>query len=162
MGQGRKQFRPCFLFGETRASVLRMTRLTIRIDFDNGTSLGPGKVRLLELVAQTGSIRKAAAGMKMSYRKAWLLLKALKDTFGDPLVETTTGGRAGGGARLTPLGRFVVARYRALEVAAVEGRGGPAGRSGPASGAQIAAKKASAPPDFALDQCEWSHLNRGT
>ena len=96
-----------------------MTRLTIRIDFADGTALGPGKVRLLELVAQTGSIRKAAAGMKMSYRKAWLLLKALKDTFGEPLVETTTGGRAGGGARLTPLGRFVVARYRGLEAAAV-------------------------------------------
>ena len=57
-----------------------MTRLTIRIDFADGTALGPGKVRLLELVADTGSIRKAAVGMKMSYRKAWLLLKALKDT----------------------------------------------------------------------------------
>jgi molybdate transport system regulatory protein len=96
-----------------------MTRLTIRIDFADGTALGPGKVKMLELVAQAGSIRKAAVGMKMSYRKAWLLLKALKDTFGEPLVETTTGGRAGGGARLTPLGRFVVARYRALEMAAV-------------------------------------------
>lgn len=102
-----------------------MTRLTIRIDFADGTALGPGKVRLLELVAQTGSIRKAAAGMKMSYRKAWLLLKALKDTFGEPLVETTTGGRAGGGARLTPLGRFVVARYRGLEAAAVRAGAAP-------------------------------------
>jgi molybdate transport system regulatory protein len=97
-----------------------MTRLTIRIDFANGTALGPGKVRLLELVAETGSIRKAAVKMKMSYRKAWLLLRALKDTFGEPLVETSTGGRAGGGARLTRLGRFVVARYRALEAAAVK------------------------------------------
>src|SRR5262249_7256676 len=52
-----------------------MPRLSIRIDFDKG-SLGPGKAHLLELVASTGSIRKAAAGMKMSYRKAWLLLKA--------------------------------------------------------------------------------------
>ena len=62
-----------------------MTRLTIRIDFDDGSALGPGKVRLLELVAETGSIRKAAAGMKMSYRKAWLLLKALEETFGAAL-----------------------------------------------------------------------------
>jgi len=102
-----------------------MTRLTIRIDFEGGTALGPGKVKLLELVAQTGSIRKAAVGMKMSYRKAWLLLKALKDTFGEPLVETTTGGRAGGGARLTPLGRFVVARYRRLELAAARAGASP-------------------------------------
>jgi molybdate transport system regulatory protein len=95
-----------------------MPRLTIRIDFDDGSALGPGKVRLLELVAETGSIRRAAAGMKMSYRKAWLLLKALKETFGEALVETTTGGKSGGGARLTRLGRFVVARYRALEATA--------------------------------------------
>ncbi len=95
-----------------------MTQLTIRIDFGNGAALGPGKVRLLELVAQTGSIRKAAAGMKMSYRQAWLLLKALGGTFGEPLVATATGGKAGGGASLTPLGRRVVAQYRALEKAA--------------------------------------------
>ena len=92
-----------------------MTRLTIRIDFDDGTALGPGKVRLLELVAATGSIRKAAAGMKMSYRRAWLLLKALDDMFAEPLATTATGGKKGGGARLTSLGRSVVARYRAVE-----------------------------------------------
>jgi len=95
-----------------------MPRLTIRIDFGDGSALGPGKVRLLELVAETGSIRKSAAGLKMSYRKAWLLLQALKTTFGEALVETTTGGRSGGGARLTRLGHFVVRRYRALERAA--------------------------------------------
>lgn len=97
-----------------------MARLTIRIDFGNGSALGPGKVRLLELIAQTGSIRKAAAGMKMSYRRAWLLLKALSGTFGDALVTTATGGKAGGGARLTPLGRKVVAQYRAFEMAAAK------------------------------------------
>jgi molybdate transport system regulatory protein len=91
-----------------------VTKLSIRVDFDSG-SLGPGKIRLLELVADAGSIRKAAAGMRMSYRKAWLLLKALEETFGGPLVGTSTGGKAGGGARLTPLGRLVVSRYRSLE-----------------------------------------------
>ena len=97
-----------------------MTRLTIRIDFANGGALGPGKVRLLELVAETGSIRKAAAGMKMSYRQAWLLVKALEGTFGRPLVETATGGAAGGGARLSPLGRRVAVQYRQLEAKAAK------------------------------------------
>jgi len=97
-----------------------MTRLTIRIDFDDGSALGPGKVRLLELVAETGSIRKAAAGMKMSYRQAWLLLQALEKTFGAPLAATATGGSRGGGANLTPLGRSIVARYRGLESRACE------------------------------------------
>jgi molybdate transport system regulatory protein len=94
-----------------------MAKLSIRIDFETG-SLGPGKVRLLELVAEAGSIRRAAAGMKMSYRKGWLLLKALEETFGAPLVGTSTGGRTGGGARLTPLGKLVVRRYRSLEMLA--------------------------------------------
>ena len=75
-------------------------------------------MRLLELVAETGSIRKAAAGMKMSYRKAWLLLQALEASFDAPLIATATGGRAGGGARLTALGTLVAGRYRSLEKAA--------------------------------------------
>ena len=100
-----------------------MARLTIRIDFGNGTAIGPGKVRLLELVGETGSIRKAAVQMKMSYRRAWLLLKALDGTFGEALVETATGGRAGGGARLTPAGRLVVKQYRGVETAAAKAAG---------------------------------------
>lgn len=92
-----------------------MAKLSIRIDFGDGSRLGPGKVRLLELIAETGSIRKAAAGMKMSYRKAWLLLQALEKTFGSPLADTATGGARGGGAKLTPLGKSVAARYRNLE-----------------------------------------------
>lgn len=95
-----------------------MTRLTIRIDFQDGSALGPGKVRLLELIAETGSIRKAAAGMKMSYRQAWLLLKALEQTFGASLADTATGGAKGGGAKLTRLGTSVVARYRGAEAKA--------------------------------------------
>lgn len=97
-----------------------MAKLSIRIDFQNGEQLGPGKVRLLELVAETGSIRKAATAMKMSYRKAWLLLQALEKAFRAPLVVTATGGRAGGGARLTPLGARVAARYRSVETSAAK------------------------------------------
>ena len=97
-----------------------MTRLFIRVQFENGAILGPGKVQLLELVAETGSIRKAASRMKMSYRKAWLLLNDLKTAFGTPVVTTATGGRTGGGAVLTPFGTALVAEYRALEARAAK------------------------------------------
>jgi molybdate transport system regulatory protein len=96
-----------------------MTKMTIRIDFDDGSGLGPGKVRLLELVAATGSIRKAASELGMSYRKAWLLVQALQATFGTALVDTVSGGKQGGGSHLTAAGRDVVARYRSLEKAAI-------------------------------------------
>ncbi len=57
----------------------------------------------------------------MSYRKALAAcFRPSKRTFGAPLVETTTGGSKGGGARLGRLGRTVVARYRSLEGAATK------------------------------------------
>lgn len=92
-----------------------MYHLSIRIDFAPGQRLGPGKVRLLEEIDRRGSIRGAASAMKMSYRRAWLLLKAVEEIFGVPLVETSTGGPRGGGARLTQLGRDVVSGYRQVE-----------------------------------------------
>jgi molybdate transport system regulatory protein len=95
-----------------------MTRLTIRIDFEGAGAFGPGKVRLLELIEEQGSIRGAAAAISMSYRHAWLLLQAVEDMFGAPVITTSTGGAKGGGAKLTDLGRTVVANYRAIEAEA--------------------------------------------
>ena len=84
-----------------------MTRLSIRIDFEGSEAFGPGKVRLLELIDEHGSIRSAAAAMNMSYRHAWLLLQAVEDTFGAPVISTATGGAKGGGAKLTELGKTI-------------------------------------------------------
>src|SRR3954466_773435 len=95
-----------------------MTRLSIRIDFEGAEAFGPGKARLLELIEEQGSIRGAAAAMSMSYRHAWLLLQAVEDTFGAPVITTATGGAKGGGAKLTELGRMVIARYRSIEAQA--------------------------------------------
>lgn len=92
-----------------------MARLSIRVDLAPLGAIGPGKVRLLELVGETGSISAAGRAMDMSYRRAWLLIDALNHLFKEPLVMTKLGGRAGGGAALTPFGREVIRRYRALE-----------------------------------------------
>jgi molybdate transport system regulatory protein len=92
-----------------------MSRLRLRIDFDDGRALGPGKVRLLELVAQTGSISAAGRAMDMSYRRAWVLVSAINATFRLPVVATRGGGAGGGGASLTPSGEALVRRYREME-----------------------------------------------
>ncbi len=92
-----------------------MARLVLRIDFDEGRALGPGKVRLLELVGETGSISAAGRAMNMSYRRAWLLVDALNRTFREPVVAARGGGAGGGGATLTPFGTELVACYRAME-----------------------------------------------
>ena len=92
-----------------------MTRLVLRLDFPTGAKLGPGKVRLLELIAAHGSIRAAGAAMEMSYRRAWLLVDSMNRTFDQPVIETQHGGRQGGGAALTAFGSAVVERYRRME-----------------------------------------------
>lgn len=83
-----------------------------------GKRLGPGKIKLLELVRDTGSISAAARAMDMSYRRAWLLVEESNSLFAGPLVESTTGGAGGGGARLTELGAKVVAAYKDIETEA--------------------------------------------
>jgi molybdate transport system regulatory protein len=88
---------------------------TFRIELGPEKRLGPGKVRLLELIGETGSISAAARAMKMSYRRAWLLIEEANGLFGAALVESSTGGAGGGGARVTALGLEVIAAYRALE-----------------------------------------------
>jgi molybdate transport system regulatory protein len=92
-----------------------MARLTIRIDLGDETAFGPGKARLLELIAQQGSIRGAATAMGMSYRRAWLLLQDIEAAMGAPVIAAETGGVKGGGTTLTELGRAVVAQYRTIE-----------------------------------------------
>ena len=95
-----------------------MARLTLRIDFDGDRQIGPGKIRLLELIEASGSISAAGRQMGMSYRRAWLLVDALNRCFREPLVAAQVGGVKGGGASLTPFGRAVVEHYRAIEKAA--------------------------------------------
>ena len=90
-------------------------RLTLRIDFDNGVRLGPGKVDLLGLIETHGSIRAAGAAMGMSYRRAWLLADEINRMFREPSVYTRHGGKAGGGAGLTPFGTDLLARCRRME-----------------------------------------------
>ncbi len=95
-----------------------MAKLTLRVEFGPEQALGPGKIRLLELVRDTGSISAAGRAMNMSYRRAWLLIDSMNRCFSEPVVATQLGGRAGGGAALTALGAAVVEHYRAIERAA--------------------------------------------
>lgn len=92
-----------------------MSQLKIRLYFDDESWIGPGKVRLLELIAEHGSISAAGRSMNMSYKRAWDLVAELNRIFGAPVAMAQTGGKAGGGAELTPLGRDLIARFRALE-----------------------------------------------
>jgi molybdate transport system regulatory protein len=90
-------------------------RLRFRVMRGSEIAFGPGKADLLELIAETGSIGKAASRMKMSYMRAWSLVQTMNRCFKKPLVLATHGGEGGGGAELTETGRQILALYRQLE-----------------------------------------------
>ncbi len=78
-------------------------------------ALGPGKVELLGLIAETGSIAEAAKRMEMSYMRAWTLVQQMERCFTNPLLDRQRGGAARGGAQLTPFGARVLELYHAME-----------------------------------------------
>ncbi len=87
----------------------------LRIDIGPDCSIGPGKIALLEQIERSGSLSEAARVLKMSYRRAWLLLEDLNRTLGHPVTTASVGGAGGGGAKITPFGRQVAAAFREIE-----------------------------------------------
>ncbi len=84
------------------------------VEKDGVACLGWGRVTLLEKIAEHGSLNLAARAMNMSYRRAWELVESMNRLSPRPLVETATGGRGGGGSRLTPEGEAAVRNFRKL------------------------------------------------
>lgn len=80
-----------------------------------GLLAGESRIRLLEAVDAHGSITRAARALPMSYKAAWDAIDAMNNLSEQALVERSTGGRQGGGTRLTDAGRRLIATFRALE-----------------------------------------------
>ena len=87
----------------------------IRILAGDQIALGPGKVDLLEEIDRSGSISKAARELGLSYRRAWNLVDTMNKSFKSSLVEGSAGGKKGGGAHLTILGKKMAKTYRTME-----------------------------------------------
>ena len=76
--------------------------------------LSETRIRLLEAIAEYGSITRAAPAVPLSYKAAWDALAAMNNLSDEPLVQRSAGGRQGGGTRLTEPGRRLIAIYRAM------------------------------------------------
>jgi len=100
------------------ATDVAAARLTLRVDFGKDGAVGPGKIRLLEAIRDTGSITKAGVTLGMSYRRAWLLVDDMNHCFREPVVAAQAGGTHGGGTALTPFGARLIDQYRAIEAEA--------------------------------------------
>src|SRR5262245_57603178 len=77
--------------------------------------LGPGRLELLDGIDRHRSSSAAARQMGMSYRRAWELVQAVNAAAGEPLVTAAAGGAQGGGAQLTPVGRWAVGACRDVQ-----------------------------------------------
>lgn len=88
----------------------------IWIEGVEGAFLGLGRIILLERIGSLGSIRRAAASIRMSYRRAWELVESMNAQAASPLVVAVVGGRGGGGATLTEAGVEAVAVFRRMDL----------------------------------------------
>jgi molybdate transport system regulatory protein len=89
--------------------------IRFRIDFAENSNIGPGKISLLEGIHSAGSLSAAARNLGLSYRRAWLLLDSLNESFDQIVTINTTGGSGGGGVVVTEFGLSLIRRYRELE-----------------------------------------------
>jgi molybdate transport system regulatory protein len=89
--------------------------IRFRIDFTKSAFVGPGKIDLLEAIQRSGSLSQAARDLRMSYRRAWLLVDSLKTSFREPVTLANKGGKGGGGVALTTFGERLISSYRAIE-----------------------------------------------
>ena len=91
-------------------------KLTIRLySDDHQRCFGPGIATLLERVREHRSLRAAASSMEMAYSKAWRIIRTAEEVFGCKMLDSTTGGRHGGGAVLTPEAERLLTAYRAYQ-----------------------------------------------
>jgi molybdate transport system regulatory protein len=92
-------------------------RLTGRlwVESEENRFMGIGRLELLRLIQEHGSISKAAQAMSMSYKRAWDLVSSLNAQAAAPLVLTQTGGKRGGGASVTAEGEALIAEFEALQ-----------------------------------------------
>lgn len=87
---------------------------------DGERFFGEGPYRLLLAVAQCGSLRSAAFEMGMAYTKALKILRRAETSLGYSLIERQTGGKGGGGSRLTAEAKELIQQYEVYKTACHE------------------------------------------
>jgi molybdate transport system regulatory protein len=82
------------------------------MEHDGKLVMSDYRVRILEIVAETGSLAKAASEMKLSYRRAWGKVKEMEENLGYSLVRSEVGGAGGGHTALTAEGERLMRAYQ--------------------------------------------------
>lgn len=99
-------------------------KIKLQIYCGGEIAMGPGKADLLDAIRREGSISAAGRALGMSYRRTWLLVDTMNRCWAEPLVTTSPGAAQGSGARVTPFGETVLARFRAMQQGAQQATDG--------------------------------------
>ena len=85
------------------------------IEKNEKSFLGKGRIELLKKIDRYGSISRAAKEMKMSYKAAWDAVDIMNKTAKKQVVEKISGGKGGGGTRLTDYGKELINIFETAE-----------------------------------------------
>lgn len=108
------------------------------LEYKGEVILDPKMAKILEEVEKRGSLLAACKVVGASYSRVWERLSDLEEILGGKVLEVRRGGRGGGGARLTPLGKALLKRYM-QERAKLERRR-----------IELTGKRREVPPDFLI------------
>jgi molybdate transport system regulatory protein len=86
-------------------------RYKLWIEKNREKVFGDGPLDILHRVERTGSLRKAAEEINMSYSQAWNLIKDLEKRLGFPLLKRKVGGESGGGSKVTEQARDLMMKF---------------------------------------------------
>ena len=90
-------------------------RAVLQLAKGEAARVGDARIRLLERIAEEGSIAAAAKAVGLSYKGAWDAVQALNNLSDSPLVIAQPGGRAGGAAQVTAAGEVLTSAFRRIE-----------------------------------------------
>jgi len=84
-------------------------------DLRIGGCLNAKLFHLLAAIDRIGSINRAARDVGLSYKGAWEMIERANSLSPRLLIETATGGRDGGGTKLTETGRKLLSLFSKLQ-----------------------------------------------
>lgn len=87
-------------------------RSKVWVERDGTVVISEYRARLLSAIAEHGSVAAAAEALGLPYRTAWKKLREMEVAAGVPLLESDSGGAAGGASRLTVAARHLLDAFR--------------------------------------------------
>ena len=81
---------------------------------DESKVLTEEHLSLLNGIDKSGSLAAAATNLKISYRKAWGIIRDAESILGFHLIDKHRGGKSGGHSDLTEEGKSLLIAYREM------------------------------------------------